>query len=159
MNSAAAPAESCDFCRAALTEAHQHLIEPSTRRLECVCDACAILFSGQKQKYRRIPRRLRFLPEFRMTDEQWDGMMIPIGIAFLFRQSASGKMTAVYPSPAGPVESLLPLEAWRISRTIIPKFARWRPTSRACSYIASARLVNTTSFQSMNVSNSLESSE
>jgi Family of unknown function (DUF5947) len=112
MNSAAAPAESCDFCRAALTEAHQHLIEPSTRRLECVCDACAILFSGQKQKYRRIPRRLRFLPEFRMTDEQWDGMMIPIGIAFLFRQSASDKMTAVYPSPAGPVESLLPLEAW-----------------------------------------------
>jgi len=47
-----------------------------------------------------------------MTDAQWDGMMIPIGIAFLFRQSASGKVTAVYPSPAGPVESLLPLEAW-----------------------------------------------
>jgi len=47
-----------------------------------------------------------------MTDEQWDGMMIPIGIAFLFRQSASDKMTAVYPSPAGPVESLLPLETW-----------------------------------------------
>ena len=47
-----------------------------------------------------------------MTDAQWEEMMIPIGIAFLFRQSASGKVTAVYPSPAGPVESQLPLEVW-----------------------------------------------
>ena len=47
-----------------------------------------------------------------MTDAQWAALMIPIGIAFLFRREAYGKIAALYPSPAGPVESLLTLEAW-----------------------------------------------
>jgi hypothetical protein len=38
--------------------------------------------------------------------------MIPIGIAFLFRSSASQKVMALYPSPAGPIESALTLETW-----------------------------------------------
>src|SRR5262245_50752523 len=106
------PAEACDFCHASLAETHQHLMERATRKLECVCDACAILFSGQAQKYRRVPRRSKYLPKFRMTDSQWAALMIPIGIAFLFRPDESGKIAALYPSPAGPVESLLTLEAW-----------------------------------------------
>src|SRR3954453_22472252 len=104
--------EFCDLCHVALAEEHQHLLEASTRRLECACDGCAILFSGEGQKYRRVPRRIRYLPEFRLTDAQWDGLMIPIGIAFVFHDSKTGKVTALYPSPAGAVESLLTLEAW-----------------------------------------------
>jgi hypothetical protein len=107
-----APAEFCDFCHAILAETHQHLIETTNRKLECVCDPCAVLFSGQQQKYRRVPRRIRFLPNFRMTDAQWDALRIPIGIAFLLRSSAADRVTALYPSPAGPVESLLTLETW-----------------------------------------------
>ena len=107
-----APAEKCDLCRAPLAETHQHLFDPKTRRLECACDACAILFGEQGQKYRRVPRRVRFLADFRMTDEQWNGLMIPIGIAFVFRNSVADRMTALYPSPAGPVESYLALETW-----------------------------------------------
>ena len=38
--------------------------------------------------------------------------MIPIGIAFLFRNSTLNRVMALYPSPAGPVESLLTLDAW-----------------------------------------------
>src|SRR5689334_12146523 len=95
-----AAAEACDFCHATLAEPHQHLLETATRRIECVCDPCAILFSGEQQKYRRVPRDVRFLPDFRMADAQWDGLMIPIGIAFLFRNSQTGRITALYPSPA-----------------------------------------------------------
>ena len=47
-----------------------------------------------------------------MTNAQWDALMIPIGIAFLFRNSTLNRVMALYPSPAGPVESLLMLDAW-----------------------------------------------
>jgi hypothetical protein len=80
--------------------------------MECVCDACAVLFSGENQHYRRVPRRVKLLPDFRMTDAQWNALMIPIGIAFLFRNSRIGRVMALYPSPAGPVESQLTLDAW-----------------------------------------------
>jgi hypothetical protein len=102
----------CDLCGVPLNEPHQHLLERSSRRLECVCDACAILFGDPQQKYRRVPRRIVPLPQFRMTDAQWDSLMIPIGIAYLFRSSALDRVIALYPSPAGPVESLLTLDAW-----------------------------------------------
>jgi hypothetical protein len=55
---------------------------------------------------------VRFLPDFNLTDAQWNGLMIPIGIAFLFHNSTSNRVMALYPSPAGPVESLLPLDTW-----------------------------------------------
>jgi Family of unknown function (DUF5947) len=115
MNTASASAtvaERCDLCGAPVPERHQHLFELASRRLECACDACAILFSGDHQKYRRVPRRVRFLPEFQMTDAEWDGLRIPIGIAFLFHNSASDRVLALYPSPAGGVESQLTLETW-----------------------------------------------
>src|SRR5215831_17633522 len=111
-SASAAVAERCDLCGAPIPEGHQHLLEPASRRLECACDACAILFSGDHQKYRRVPGRVRFLPEFHMTDAEWDGLRIPIGIAFLFHNSFSDRVLALYPSPAGPVESQLMLETW-----------------------------------------------
>jgi hypothetical protein len=107
-----APAETCDLCHASLAEPHQHLLASATRKLECVCDACAVLFDRQNQLYRRVPRRIRILSGFNMTNAQWDALMIPIGIAFLFRNSTLNRFLALYPSPAGPVESLLTLDAW-----------------------------------------------
>jgi len=106
--------ECCEMCSAALPTEHQHLIDPAARKLVCSCDACAILFSTQSAtKYRRVPRRIRCLLEFRMTDAQWDGLMVPIEMAFFFKTGATGKVTAFYPGPAGATESLLSLEAWR----------------------------------------------
>jgi hypothetical protein len=107
-----APREACDLCHAALAEPHQHLLESQTRKLECVCDACAVLFGSENQRYRRVPRRVQLLSGFSMTNAQWDALMIPIGIAFLFRNSTINRVLAIYPSPAGPVESLLTLDAW-----------------------------------------------
>ena len=47
-----------------------------------------------------------------MTDAQWDGLMIPINMAFFFKNSAEQRMTVLYPSPAGATESLLALDTW-----------------------------------------------
>jgi hypothetical protein len=105
--------ERCELCSAVLPADHAHLVEPASRQLLCACEACAILFSGQVgTKYRRVPRRMRALSDFRLTDEQWDGLLIPIGLAFFFHSSPAGKVVAIYPSPAGPTESLLDLGAW-----------------------------------------------
>jgi hypothetical protein len=108
-----APVEVCEMCSHRLGAEHQHLIEPLSRKLICACDACAMLFSsGGETKYKRVPRRIRYLPNFRLTDAQWDALMIPINMAFFFKSELSGKVVALYPSPAGPTESLLALESW-----------------------------------------------
>jgi hypothetical protein len=108
-----AAVEYCDLCRAALAAEHQHLIEPAQRQLACVCDACAILFgSAGETKYRRVPRDARLLTDLHLSDAQWESLLIPIQLAFFFHSSPAGKVVALYPSPAGPTESLLDLRAW-----------------------------------------------
>jgi Family of unknown function (DUF5947) len=108
-----ARAELCELCSAVIPDAHQHLIEPENRKLVCVCDACAILFGNQGEaKYRRVPRRTRFLLDFRLTEAQWKNLLIPIRLAFIFHDSAAHKSIALYPSPAGPTESWLEPAAW-----------------------------------------------
>lgn len=105
--------ERCEMCSAELSADHQHLVDPQTRQLLCACQACAILFSGQAQtKYRRVPRRIRFLSDFHLTDIQWESLMLPIGMAFFFHSSSAGKTVTLYPSPAGATESLLDLASW-----------------------------------------------
>jgi hypothetical protein len=101
------------MCGAALMAAHQHLIDPSSRRLVCACDACTILFyRGGETKYKSIPRGTRRLASFQLSDGQWDTLMIPIGLAFFVKSSTEGRVLALYPSPAGATESMLDLSAW-----------------------------------------------
>lgn len=108
-----APVERCEMCSAEVAADHQHLIELASRKLICACQPCAILFSGQATtKYQRVPRRIRALPNFQLTDAQWDSLMIPISIAFFFSSTPGDKVVALYPSPAGPTESLLALDSW-----------------------------------------------
>jgi hypothetical protein len=107
------PLERCELCGNALGPDHQHLLEPVARKLICACEACAVLFSGQGQtKYKRVPRRVRFLGDFRLTDSQWDGLMMPINMAFFFKSTPQGRVVALYPSPAGATESLLEFDTW-----------------------------------------------
>ena len=106
--------EKCELCGTPIAAAHEHLLETGTRRFVCACQACAILFqSGAGQRYKRVPSRIRSLPDFRLTDAQWDSLLVPINMAFFFRDSSSGNVVAMYPSPAGATESLLPLDTWR----------------------------------------------
>ena len=107
-------AERCELCGAELAPEHEHLVEPDSRRLLCCCGACAVLFSGQQgARLRRVPRHIEFLPDFAMTDARWEDLHIPINLAFFFHSTPAGRVVALYPSPAGATESLLPLEAWR----------------------------------------------
>jgi Family of unknown function (DUF5947) len=105
--------EVCELCSAELAPEHQHLIEPAARKLVCACEACAILFSSQtSSKFRRVPRRIRSLQGFQISEAQWEGLMIPIELAFFFKKESTGKVSAFYPGPAGAIESQLSLEAW-----------------------------------------------
>lgn len=124
--------ETCELCSVALRSDHSHLIELNERRLLCACDACAILFSGQAgTKFKRVPRRVSLLANFQMTDAEWDGLLIPINLAFFFQNSLDSRVSALYPSPAGATESLLPLEAWNSIVQANPMLGQLEPDVEA----------------------------
>lgn len=105
--------ERCELCSQELPQEHEHLVDPQNRQLLCSCQACAMLFDYQEAtKYRRVPRDVRFLEGFQLSDSQWDALQVPIGLGFFFHSSPAERVVAVYPSPAGPIESQLELEAW-----------------------------------------------
>lgn len=107
------PLERCELCSAGLANEHSHLVEIAQRQIVCACEACATLFDGMAgSKYKRVSRRAQFLANFQMTDMQWEDLLIPINMAFFFRSSLENRTLTFYPSPAGAVESLLPLDAW-----------------------------------------------
>lgn len=107
------PRERCDLCAAPVPAVHQHLLEPASRALVCACQACAILFSGSGAKFRRVPRNVRLVRNFQVPDPLWEDLAIPINMAYFYHDSVAGRARASYPSPAGAVESLLALDAWR----------------------------------------------
>ena len=106
------PVERCELCGLSLATEHRHLVELASQRLICSCEACGLLFSGQATKYRRVPLRFLLLQDFALSDAQWDSLLIPINMAFFFRSTLENRIVTLYPSPAGAVESLLPLDAW-----------------------------------------------
>jgi hypothetical protein len=106
-------AERCELCAAELPAEHRHLVEPVSRKIVCACRACALLFEGRRDgRFRLVPDRVQRLDGFSLSDAQWDELRLPINLAFFFRSTPAGRAVAIYPSPAGPTESLLPLEAW-----------------------------------------------
>jgi hypothetical protein len=107
------PEERCELCSAAVAQEHPHIVQVLSRQILCACESCATLFDGAPGgKYRRVSRDAQLLAGFRMTDAQWENLLIPINMAFFFHSSVEDRIVALYPSPAGAVESLLPLEAW-----------------------------------------------
>jgi hypothetical protein len=103
----------CDICGAGIPGEHEHLLEVSSRRLLCACQACAILFSNSEAgRFRRVPRLAELLTDFRLNDGQWESLLIPINLALFYRSSAGSRVVAVYPSPAGATESLLEFSNW-----------------------------------------------
>jgi hypothetical protein len=106
-------AEQCDLCGVLVARDHQHLIDPAALKLMCSCDACAVLFcENGETKYKRVPRRIRLLKDFSMSDAQWDSLLIPIGLAFFVKSSPEKRVLAMYPGAAGSTESLLALDTW-----------------------------------------------
>lgn len=115
------PAERCDLCAAEVPAEHPHLVHVVERSLKCACRPCALLFrdragdasAGAFSGFRTIPERYLHDPGFVLTDQQWDALQIPVGMAFFLRSgSADTSVLACYPSPAGATESELDLAAW-----------------------------------------------
>src|SRR5262245_45504427 len=106
--------ERCALCDAELAAEHPHLVEVANRRLVCACEACAMLFSSRVEaRYRRVPRRVQFLPDFRLSDLTWEGLQLPINLAFFLHSTPAGRIIALYPSPAGATEAPVSEEAWQ----------------------------------------------
>jgi hypothetical protein len=106
-------AEQCALCGQGLGDQHPHLLDLEAHKLICSCEACTVLLRARRDsKYKLIPQHVLLLEEFEMTDAQWDGLMIPIGLAFFFRSSEANRVVCIYPGPSGATESLLPLEFW-----------------------------------------------
>jgi hypothetical protein len=122
----------CELCSAPLTDDHSHLVELAGGKLCCTCEPCAILFgSPAAAKYRRVPRGSQFLADFRMTDVDWEGLQLPINLAFFVHSSAAGKVVALYPSPGGATEALPPPDAWEAVVEANPSLRNLEPDVEA----------------------------
>lgn len=145
----AAPLQYCELCALALRQSHGHVVDTADRRLLCTCYACGLLFDapGAAQgRFKRVPTRYAAIPAPLFSDVQWDALGIPIGLAFFFENSATQRVIAFYPGPAGATESQLPLDAWNGLRGREPLIASMQPDveaalvyrprgEEACSYV------------------------
>jgi Family of unknown function (DUF5947) len=126
--------EQCDMCAAPVPPGHRHLVDLKDRRMLCACRACALLFDSAAAgggHLRLVPTRRRRLDAFVLDDAQWERLRIPVDMAFFFRNTEAERVSAFYPSPAGPTESLLELEAWTELETANPILTELEPDVEA----------------------------
>lgn len=103
-------AERCALCGIEVPEEHRHLVDPEKRSLECACTACAMLFDqpgSADGRLRAVPRRYLTDSGHAVDAGTWDRLQIPVGVVFLFRDTALDRLVAFYPSPAGATQSEL----------------------------------------------------
>jgi Family of unknown function (DUF5947) len=103
--------EWCDLCRTTIPEDHRHLLNLVERRIECVCESCWALRSGDAE-YRPTGGRTLWLEDLELPEEVWASFQIPIGLAFFMESTVAGCVVALYPSPGGATESELHFSSW-----------------------------------------------
>jgi hypothetical protein len=103
--------EHCDLCGAELPDDHRHLLHIEERRILCACEPCVAMRAGEGP-YRPTGSRLLWLDSFRLPDDLWARLRVPIGLAFFMGSSTAGRVVGLYPSPAGATECELELDAW-----------------------------------------------
>jgi len=126
--------ERCELCGELVPPEHRHLIDLESRDLMCCCRACAVLFDGSAAgggHFKLVPDRRLALVDFDMDDVRWADLRIPVDMAFFFRHGAEGRVVAYYPSPAGPTESLLELDAWEEIERANPVLSTLEPDVEA----------------------------
>jgi hypothetical protein len=82
-------------------------------------------------RWKLLPRDASALPALQMSDEEWDAFALPINLAFFFHSTVAGRVLAMYPSPAGAMESLLPITRWEALVKANPALARMEPDVEA----------------------------
>ena len=126
-----APYERCEMCAAPVADEHQHVVNVGTRSLLCACRPCYLLFTHDDAAlaYRAVPDRYLSFPD--LAAPVWEELELPVGTAFLFVNSALGRVVAFYPGPAGATESELSLEAWERVVAAAPGLATLQPDVEA----------------------------
>jgi hypothetical protein len=107
--------EHCELCDAPIGPRHRHMLDLRSRDLQCACQACTLLFDRSAAgggHFKLVPDRVLRLDGFELTDHAWESLRIPVDIAFFFRAGAEERVMAFYPSPMGPTECQLGLDAW-----------------------------------------------
>jgi hypothetical protein len=106
----------CEMCADPIPAEHRHVVNVEGRQLLCVCQGCYLLFTDRaaQLRYRAVPDRYLTFPQTTVGQDEWDGLDIPVGLAFFFRNSELGRTVAFYPGPAGATESELPLPKWQV---------------------------------------------
>jgi hypothetical protein len=113
-----APVAGCDICASPIDQAHDHLLDIRSHRIQCACTACAALVEKSsangtaRGSLRYVPRRVHALPSFRFTEAQWSAMGIPISLAFFSTRTEPAEIVAGYPGPAGTTESRIAPQMW-----------------------------------------------
>jgi hypothetical protein len=131
---ASAAQEHCELCAEVIPVQHRHLLEVATRNVQCVCYPCSILFDRAAASQGRlwlIPDRRLYLPGTVMTDSQWDGLRIPVGLAFVFYSTPEAQAVALYPGPMGTTQALLDQTVWTDIRSRHPVLASMQPDVEA----------------------------
>ncbi|MGH9072428.1 MAG: DUF5947 family protein, partial [Acidimicrobiales bacterium] len=124
--------ESCDLCGEEVPDHHGHLVDLDHRNLACACRPCYLLFTQRGAgRYRAVPERYLALDGPAFSQGQWDGLGIPVGVAFFFFNSSLGRVAAFYPGPAGATESLLDLGVWEQLMSDHPVLAGMEPDTEA----------------------------
>lgn len=125
--------ERCEMCAEQVGAEHSHVVNLDSRALMCSCRACYLLFSDPEAqlRYRAVPERYLRFDGLPLDERTWDELQIPVGLAFLFRNSLQERTIAFYPGPAGATESELPLDAWDTIVRANPELAVLRPDVEA----------------------------
>lgn len=103
--------ERCELCAVPVPAEHRHVVNLDSRALLCACRPCSLLFEHPESQlaYRTVPDRHLQLPP--MPRAQWDSLEVPVGLAFIFRNSRQDRTVICYPGPAGATEADLPTDA------------------------------------------------
>ena len=128
------PGERCELCAELIPDEHGHVVDIESRALMCACRPCYLVFTPEGaggNRFRAVPNRFVSFPDVAFSGEQWDGLQIPVGVAFFFMNSALNHVAAFYPSPAGATESLLSLESWDAIVAANPDLAMLLPDVEA----------------------------
>ena len=125
------PYARCEMCAAPVADAHQHVVNISSRSLLCTCRPCYLLFTSPDADlaYRSVPDRYLAFPD--LATPVWEELQLPDGTAFLFLNSALERVVAFYPGPTGATESELGLEAWDRVVAACPALTTLRPDVEA----------------------------
>src|SRR5205823_3827622 len=81
--------------------------------------------------YRLVGDRRMRIEDFLLADTEWEGLHIPVDMAFFFHSTPAERVVTFYPSPMGATESLLSLETWRAIEDANPVLRQMEPDVEA----------------------------